>query len=127
MSRPEGLLNNRGACALVSLLSLISSVRSWDSIARGIPHKEDLFSINTLLLAIPLFIAVSIAYRSSFWADRVVFGALAGVGALVVVRAMSLTSAAMFALDVADAFMWTVAAIISLIVLARGLRASTQK
>jgi len=44
-----------------------------------------------------------------------------------VVRAVHLTPAAMFAVDVAHAFMWTIAACVSLIVLARGFRASTQK
>jgi len=74
-----------------------------------------------------IFITVSIAYRSSFWADRVVFGAVAGAFALVVVRAVSLTPAAMFAVDVACAFMWTIAGFVSLIVLARGFKTSTQK
>lgn len=127
MSLPQGLLNNRAICALVSLLCLISSVRSWTSIARGVRHRENLFNIDTLFFAFAIFIAVSIAYRSSFWADRVVFGALASVGALVVVRHVSLTPAAMFAVDVASAFMWTIAGFVSLIVLARGFRTSTQK
>jgi uncharacterized membrane protein YesL len=65
-----------------------------------------------------MFIVISITYRSSFWADRVVFGALAGVGGLVVVSAASLTPTAMLALDVACAFMWTIAGLVSLIALA---------
>jgi hypothetical protein len=124
MSLPPGLLNNRVVCALVSLLCLISSVRSWTSIARGVPHREYVFSINTLFLALPLFIVVSIAYRSSFWADRIVFGALAVVGALVVARALHLTPAAMSAVDVTSAFMWTIAGVVSLIVLARSFSTS---
>jgi hypothetical protein len=125
MSLPQALLNNRTACALVSLFCLVESVWSWASITRGVRHREDL--INIFVFVFVIFIAVSIAYRSSFWADRVVFGAVAGAFALVVVRALSLTPAAMFAVAVAHAFMWTIAGFVSLIVLARGFRVSTQK
>jgi hypothetical protein len=71
-----------------------------------------------------IFIAVSIAYRSSFWADRVVFGAIAGTFALMAVRAASFPPAAMFALNAACTFMRTIAGVVSLIALARGFSAS---
>ena len=122
MSPPQALLNNRMACALVSLFCLVESVWSWASIARGIRHRAD--PMTALFYIFLIFIAVSIAYKSSFWADRVLFCALAGVGALVVVRAASLTPAAMFAVNVAHSFMWTIAGLVSLIVLARGFAAS---
>ena len=125
MSPPQALLNNRTACALVSLFCLVESVWSWASIARGVRHRVDL--MTALFSLFLIFIAVSIAYRSSFWADRVVFGAIAGAFALIAVRAASFPPTAMFALDVAHAFMWTIAGFVSLIVLARGFRASTQK
>jgi hypothetical protein len=124
MSLPQGLLNNRAICALVSLLCLISSVRSWVSMTGRIQHRGDLFNINTLFLALPILIVVSIAYKSSFWADRVVFGALAGVGALIVVRRVSLAPPVMFAADVASALMWTIAGLVSLTVLVLGFRSS---
>lgn len=122
MSPPEGLLDKRRVLALVTLFCLIETVWSWAEIARGSRHREDL--ITALFSLVLTFIAISIAYTSSFWADRVVFGALAGVGALIAVRAVSLPPTAMFALDVAYAFMWTIAGVVSLIVLARGFRAS---
>jgi len=125
MGLPQGLLNKRAVCALVSLFCIVESVWSWASIARGVRHREDL--INILFFVFVIFIIVSIAYRSSFWADWVVFGAVAGAFALVLVRAVSLTPAAIFAVDVAHAFMWTIAGFVSLIVLARGFRTSTQK
>ncbi len=125
MSPPQALLNNRKACALVSLFCLIVTGWSWASIARGARHREDL--ITALFSLFLIFIAFSIVYRSSFWADRVVLGAIAGGYALVAARAASFPPTAMFALDVADAFMWTIAAFVSLIVLARGFRAYTQK
>ena len=117
MSPPQAVLNNRKACALVSLFCLVESVWSWTSIARGIRHRAD--PMTALFYLFLIFIAVFIAYKSSFWADRVVFGALAGVGGLVVVRAAPLTPAAMFAVSVVHSFMWTIAWLVSLIVLAR--------
>jgi len=125
MSPPEGLLHKRKVLAPVTLFCLIEAVWSWASIATGVRHRVDL--MTALFSPFLIFIAVSIAYRSSFWADRVVFGALAGVSALIAVRAVSFPPTVMFALDVAQAFMWTIAAFISLIVLARSFRASTQK
>jgi len=122
MSQPQGLLNHRATLALVSLFCLIESVWSWASITRGARHREDL--INILFLVFVIFITGSIACRSSLWADRVVFGAIAGAFALIVVRAASLTPAAMFAVNVAHSFMWTIAGLVSLIVLARGFAAS---
>jgi hypothetical protein len=100
-------------------------VWSWDLIARGVRHRVDL--ITALFSLFLIFIAVSIAYRSSFWADRVVFGALAGVGAMIAVRAVSLTPAAMLAVNVAKSSMWTIAALISLIVLVRSFETSRRK
>jgi hypothetical protein len=125
MSSPEGLLDKRRALAPVTLFCLIVTVWSWALIARGARHHEDL--ITALFSLVLTFIAISIVYRSSFWADRVVFGAIAGAYALVAVRAASFPPTAMFALDVAHAFMWTIAGVVSLIVLARGFRASAQK
>jgi hypothetical protein len=122
MNEPQAILNNRTACALVSLFCFVESVWSWASIARGVRHRVDL--ITALFSLFLIFIAVSIAYRSPFWADRVVFGAIAGAFALIAVRAASFSPTAMFALDVGDAFMWTIAACVSLIALALGFRAS---
>src|SRR5207245_10071355 len=95
----QALLNKRAACALVSLFCLVECVWSWASITKGVRHREDL--INTLIFAFVIFIAVSIAYRSSFWADRVVFEEVAGAFALVAVRVVHWTLACMFGLYLA--------------------------
>src|SRR3989441_7907444 len=102
----QALLNKRAACALVSLFCLVECVWSWASITKGVRHREDL--INTLIFAFVIFIAVSIAYRSSFWADRVVFGAVAGAFALVSVPAVDFAPAAMVAGDEGHPFMWPI-------------------
>jgi len=122
MSGRQGVLNNRAALALVSLFCLIEGVWSWASIIQGARHSEHL--IDLVFFAFVIFITVSIAYRSPFWADRVVFGAVAGAFALILVRAASLTPAAILAVNVAHALMWTIAACVSLTVLALAFRAS---
>lgn len=117
MSQPQTLLINRTERALLSLFCLVESVWSWASIARGIGYRVDL--VTALFSLLLVFIVGSIAYRSSFWGDRVVFSAIAGVFALAVVRAAPFPPTAMLALDVAHAFAWTIAALMSLIILAR--------
>ncbi len=111
------VLSNRRVLPWVLLFCVIESVWSWTSITRGVRHRDDL--IDILFFVFVIFIAVSIAYRSPFWADRAVFRAIAGAFALIVVRAAPLTPAAMFVVDVAHAFMWTIAALVSLVVLGR--------
>jgi hypothetical protein len=125
MSPPLGLLYNRKMLGAVALFCLIAAVWSWVSVTKGTRQHQDLVVVPFLLCL--AFIAVSIVYRTSFWADRLVFGAIAGALALDGARVASSTLAAMLVIDLADALMWTIAAFISLIVLARGFRASTMK
>jgi len=124
MSQPHALLLSRTERVLLSLFCLVESVWSWASIARGVGYRVDL--VTALFSLLLVFIVGSIAYRSSFWGDRVVFSAIAGVFALAVVRAASLPPAAMLALDVAHAFAWTIAALMSLIILLRSFGAQRQ-
>jgi hypothetical protein len=120
MRSRRGLLNSRAACVLVLIFCAIEAVWSWASIS-GSRHHEAL--IDILFFGFVIFIAISIAYRSSFWADRVAFAAVAGAFAFIVVRAAPLTTPWILALDAAHASMWTIAAVVSLIALARGSRA----
>jgi hypothetical protein len=115
MSQPEGLLSKRPALALVLILCLVASVWSWILIAKGVRHGEGL--VNVLFFAVGIIISISIAYRSRFWPDRLVFGAIASAFALVVVRAAPLLPGVRLAVDVSHASMWTIAALASLIVL----------
>jgi len=125
MSHPLGLLYNRKMLAAVALFCLIEAVWSWVSVTKGTRQQENVTVVPfALCLA---FIAALIVYRTSFWADRLIFGAIAGAFALIAVRTSSSALAAMVVLGVAHAFMWTIAGFVSLIVLARGFRTSTQK
>ena len=118
MSLPHGILNRRPALVLVTLFCLIEAAWSWTCVVRGCRHGPDL--ILALFSLVLTFIAVSIAYRSSFRADRIIFGTIAVVGALISVRAAPLTPTVMLAVDVAKSCMWSFSALVSLIILVRG-------
>ena len=116
MSPPLGLLYNRKVLAAVALFCVIEAVWSWVSITKGTREQENLIVVPfALCLA---FIAALIVYRTSFWADRLIFGAIAGGFALIAARAASPMLAAMLVVDFAHALMWTSAAILSLIAFA---------
>lgn len=121
MNAPAGLLCNRKALVVVTLFCLIGTVWSWVSISKGSPQHQDLVLVPFLLCL--AFIAVSIVYRTSFWADRLVFGAIAAALALDGARSASSTLAAMLVIDLADALMWTSAAIVGLITFALDFKA----
>lgn len=116
MNPRPGLLYNRKALVLVTLFCLVETVWSWVSITKGARQHDNLIVAPFALCL--TFIAASIAYRTSFWADRVIFGAIAGGFALIAARAASPTLAAMLVVDFAHALMWTSAAIVSLIAFA---------
>ena len=113
------ILSKRLACALVSLFCLAEAAWSWFSI-QGSGHQEP--AVDLAFFGFAIFITVSIAYRSSFWADRIVFGAMAGAFALAIVCATPLAPNFTLAAGAARAAMWTVAATVSLLALAQGAR-----
>jgi hypothetical protein len=122
--RPRwGVLNNRAVCALALIFCLVECVWSWTAITKGW-HRESL--VDMLFFGFVIFITVSIAYRSSFWADRAVFGAIAGAYVLVEMRAAHFSPAVILAISVAHALMWTLAAFVSLIALARDFGGSVK-
>jgi hypothetical protein len=93
-------------------------VWSWASITECVRHRE--YPINIFFFAFVIFIAISIAYRSSFWADRVVFTAVAGVFALIAIKAIVfLTPLTILSVNITKSTMWTIAALFSLIALMR--------
>jgi hypothetical protein len=117
-----GLLHNRKALVLVTFFCLIETAWSWVSISKG-TRQHDSLVVAPFALCLAV-IAASIAYKNSLWADRVILGAIAGAFALITARAASSTLAAMLAVDVAHALMWTIAACVSLMVLALRFSAS---
>lgn len=125
LSDRQGLLNNRAALILVSLFCLAEGVWSWISINKPPPRREHLIDLVFFAVVIFIaFIAAVIAYRSRFWADKVVFGAVAGAFAVILLQAAPLPPAATLAVNVAYALLWTIAACTSLLTLALEFRAS---
>lgn len=113
----EGLLSRKRELALATLTSAVFAVWSWANIIWGIRHRVDLApAVFSLILG---FIAISIALRSSFWADRMIIGAIALVFALVSVRAAPLPPTAMLVADAAKSSLWSFSALLGFAILAR--------
>jgi hypothetical protein len=122
MAPTRGLLENRPILIGILLFCLYQCVMSWLTIARYGRFPHDPVSIFGLTLA--AFIAAAITFRSSLFADRLVFGAITVTLVLTAVRMARLTSSEMLVVKGADALMWTAAAAVSLAVLLRGFNIS---
>jgi len=121
---PRDLLENRTFLILAVLFFAVESVWSWLSI-RSVQLPENPSSIfglvNIFFYTLFIFAIVSIAYKSRFWGDRVVFGIVAVVAVLIAIKAtVPLTPASMLAVNETKSSMWTIAALVSLSVLVRG-------
>lgn len=124
MNYPEAPLSNR-KLGLLTLLYLAATSWIWISVFRATSHRVDK---TVALFAFVLLVAFArLAYRSSFWADRVVLGAIAISCALITVRALSLTPALAGGLSVAGACLWTIASIASAAALVINLKASRMR
>lgn len=126
MSEQEGLLRNRWILLAVFLGSLYGSVVSWLSVGAPAGHRPGGGGpILIFGLACAIFISASIALRSKFLWDRVVFGALAGALSLAAVRLIPPpTVGVLLAVNLAKALLWTTAASASLSILVRRPSAS---
>lgn len=124
MSMSRGLLENRTVLILALLFFAVESVWSWLSIRRvQLPENPaSIFGlVNIFFYMLLIFAIVSVACRSRFWGDRVVFGIVAVVTVLIAIKVtMPLTRPSMLVVNVAKSSMWTIAALVSLNVLARG-------
>jgi hypothetical protein len=116
----QGVLNNPRILPWASVFCILESIWSWTSIARGTHYGENVSALPFFVFL--LFVAVSIARRSSFWADRVVFWTIAGICVLASVRTFALTPESRFIINTLHALMWTTAGFVSLMVLIRGSR-----
>ena len=124
MSMPRGRLENRTFLILAVLFCAVESVWSWLSIRRvQLPENPaSIFGLVSIFFYTLLIFAIaSVAYRSRFWGDRVVFGIVAGVAVLIAIKAtVPLTPPSMLVVNVAKSSMLTIAALVSLSVLVRG-------
>jgi hypothetical protein len=124
MSMLRGILENRTFLILTVLFFVVESAWSWLSIRRvQLPENPaSIFGlVNIVVYTLLIFGIGSIAHRSRFWGDRVVFGIYAGVIVLIAIMAtVPLTRPSMLAVNVAKSCMLTIAALVSLSVLVRG-------
>jgi hypothetical protein len=124
MSMPRGLLENRMYLILAVPFCAVESVWSWLSIKRVLlpENPATIFGlVNIFFFTLFVFAILSIANRSRFWGDRVVFGIFVGVTVLIAIEAtVPLTRPSMLAVNVAKSSMWTIAALVSLSIAVRG-------
>lgn len=118
MTPPPGLLKNRPILFVALLFCGIESVTSWLNITRYLRFPHD--PVHILGLAFVTFATASITYRSTLFAERVVFGAATAAFLLMAVRIAPLASLSMRDVEVTEALAWTVAAILCVAVLLRG-------
>lgn len=123
MNSRGGLLRNRIILLAVVLTSLYGSVVSWLSLNGLEKHfQAGRMPILTLGLVCAIFISTSIAIRSKFRGDRVVFGALAGAFVLATIKlVLPLATEGLLAINTVKALLWTIAVLASVVVLIRGL------
>ncbi len=122
MAPTQRLLENRPILIGILLFCLYECVTLWLTITKYSRFPHDPVSIFGLTFA--AFITASITFRSSFFADQIVFGAITVTFVLTAVRMAHLTSLAMLTVKGGVALMWTVAAAVTLAVLLRGFNIS---
>lgn len=125
MAWARGVLQNRPILIGILLVCLYETVTVWMTVMKYNRHPYT--PVGVLGLAFAAFITTSIAYRSRFIADRVVFGAFTVISLLTAVRMTGLTSVAMLAVNATEASMWTIAAAVSMTVLLRTFKVSQSK
>ena len=103
---------------VILLFSLYESITLWPKVMTYARFPHD--PVRIFGLALAAFITASMARRSPFPADRVVFSAITVISVLTAVRMAHLTSLAMLVVRAAEGSMWTIAAAASLVVLVRG-------
>jgi hypothetical protein len=116
--------NERSFWFFSVLFLAVLSVWSWLSI-RHVQLPENPASIfgivSIFFYALFIFATATVLYRSRFWGDRAVFGIVAGVAVLIAIKTtVPLAPSSMLVVNVAKSSMLTIAALVSLSILARG-------
>jgi hypothetical protein len=115
----NGVLGGRASAVAVFILFSCLGVWSWSSITSSHHLARDPIYVGGLLFAI--FITGSIAYRSPLSMDRVAFAAAAVAFLFAMVAAVApFGPTAILVLRGAKSLMWTLAAVVGLVVVVRG-------
>jgi len=121
MAQRRGLLQNRPALIAAVVFCSVEAVTSWASVARPTPFPRELVYVFGLMVSI--FVTASVAFRSPFVGDRIVFGAAATV--FVLSSATLLPSHTLSTLRIIKALVslsWTIAAAATAVLLTRSLQ-----
>ena len=116
-----GLLQNRKAAFVVMLCLALVTLQSWRGITRPTAFPSDI--VHLFGLAFAIFITTSIAWRSPFSADRVVFAAVTAalvLGGITAVWAMG--SSGMLVISAAKSLLWTTGAVVTATVVIRSIK-----
>jgi hypothetical protein len=114
----NGVLGGRASALAAFILFSCLAVWSWATITSSHHAARDPIYLGGLLLAI--LITGSVAYRSPLSMDRVAFGAAAVAFLLATVAtAAPLSPTAILVVRGAKSLMWTLAAVVGLVVLVR--------
>ena len=122
MASTRGLLEYRPVLIGVLIFCSYECVTLWSTILKYSRFSHDPVSIFGLAFA--AFITASVTFRSPFFADRIVFGAITVTFMLTGGRIANLTSLAMLTVKGTEALMWTVATTVSLAILLRSFNIS---
>ena len=115
----KGVLGGRASAVAVFILFSCLGAWSWASITSSHHLARDPIYVGGLLFAI--FITGSVAYRSPLPMDRVAFGAAAVAFLLATLATVApLGSTAILVVRGVKSLMWTLAAVVGLLVLVRG-------
>lgn len=120
MKARQDLLNSRPITLVVLFLGGVTAVRSWELLIRRMSQQTTL--LYAPFYACSVVICASIALRSRFWPDRIVFAAIAGAFGTSVLSSYS--PATGVSLTVANAVMWTIVTGISFFVVAVNIASS---
>ncbi|HET7206026.1 MAG TPA: hypothetical protein VFI95_05535 [Terriglobales bacterium] len=115
----KGVLEHRAGAIVAFILFSCLSAWSWASITSSHHLDRDPVYLGGLLFAI--FITVSVAFRSPLAVDRIAFGAAACAFLFAGVATVKpLGPDAILVVRGAKSLMWTLAAVVGLVVLVRG-------
>lgn len=115
----SGVLQNRTASVVVGSILSVVSVQSWLGTNRPATLRNP---VEFFGLAFSIFITASVATRSTFIWDRVVFGVATAALVLAAITAVfALPPSTYLAVITAKSLLWTISAVACVTILVRGL------
>jgi hypothetical protein len=125
MISSKGILENRFLLIGALLLCSYNIEAAWITTTKHLSFQHDL--LHVFGVAFSIFICGSIAYRSRFLGDRIVFG-VGGTALIVVAVKMAPIPRVVFLVaGVTEILMWVMATAVCFIILVRSFRLTRQE